>query len=228
MRVHWIQHADHEGLGCIGPWLKQQGHTVTHSNLSAGDSLPAADRFDWLIVMGGPMNIYEHERHPWLEPEKRIIHDACVMNKRVLGICLGSQLIADVLGGPVTKNPHDEIGWFDVTLSEDGRQSPFFNGFPDRFPSFHWHGDTFAIPPGCRNLASSPACRNQAFAWGKRVLGLQFHPEVTLEDARRWLALETPLPQRYVQSAAEILGSPERFDQANRLMIRLLEKLADA
>ncbi len=224
-RVHWLQHAEHEELGCIGPWLKQRGHRVTHTRLYAGEPLPGTAEFDWLIVMGGPMNIYEHEPYPWLIPEKTLINDACVTKKKVLGICLGSQLLADVLGGRVSKNPSTEIGFFDIHLTNVERRSHVFNDFPQVFNAFHWHGDTFAVPPGTENLIKSDACVNQAFVWGDRVVGLQFHLEVTAADARRWLALEDLKPERYVQPAAEILRTPARFDLNNALMIRLLERM---
>lgn len=226
MRVHWLQHAEHEGLGCIEPWLRARGHRVRGTRLQRGEDLPAVDDFDWLIVMGGPMNIYEHDRHPWLIREKFLIRDACV-TKKVLGICLGSQLVADVLGGKVNQNGEPEIGWFDVLLNDEARQSRLFSDFPDTFQAFHWHGDTFQVPPGATPLMSSEACARQAFSWEEgRVLGLQFHLEVELEDARRWLETDAPEPRRYVQAAAEILREPARFEENRRLMHRLLERLA--
>ena len=227
MRVHWLQHAEHEGLGCIEPWLRERGHRLRGTRLQRGEELPAVDEFDWLIVMGGPMNIYEHDRHPWLIREKFLIRDACVKKKHVLGICLGSQLVADVLGGAVSQNDEPEIGWFDVTLNDEARQSEYFSDFPATFAAFHWHGDTFSIPKGATPLMSSAACARQAFSWGDgRVLGLQFHLEVELEDARRWLATDAPEPRRYVQTAAEILRDPARFAENRRLMHRLLERMA--
>lgn len=227
MRVHWLQHAEHEGLGCIEPWVRERGHRLTGTRLQRGEELPATDEFDWLIVMGGPMNIYEHDRHPWLIREKFLIRDACVKKKKVLGICLGSQLVADVLGGQVTRNAEMEIGWFDVDLNADVAKSPLFTDFPSTFTAFHWHGDTFSYPPGATPLMSSRACSRQAFTWGEgRVVGLQFHLEVELEDARRWLAEDAPAPQRYVQGAEEILRDPARFAENSRLMRLLLERLS--
>jgi GMP synthase-like glutamine amidotransferase len=223
MRVHWLQHAAHEELGCIAPWLAARNAHVRRTRLYDGDSLPAVTDFDWLIVMGGPMNIYEHDRYPWLIPEKKLIRDACVTDKKVLGVCLGAQLLADVLGGRTSQNRHQEIGFFDVSLTEEGEKSRLFTGFPPSFPAFHWHGDTFALPHGAPNLLKSDACVNQAFAAGDRRLGLQFHLEVTYEDAQRWLAVDAPAPDRYVQPAAEILRDPERFAQNNRWMERILE-----
>ncbi len=227
MRVHWLQHAEHEGLGCIEPWLRARGHRLTGTRLQRGETLPEAGEFDWLIVMGGPMNIYEHDRYPWLIQEKFLIRDACVMKKKVLGICLGSQLVADVLGGKVTQSAEPEIGWFQVELNENSSKSPLLSDFPMAFEAFHWHGDTFSYPPGATPLMSSAACSRQAFSWGDgRVLGLQFHLEVEFEDARRWLAEDAPEPQRYVQDAKEILREPARFAENSRLMRLLLERLS--
>lgn len=228
MRVHWLQHAEHEELGCIAPWLAARNDHVRRTRLYDGDPLPAVTDFDWLIVMGGPMNIYEHDRYPWLIQEKKLIRDACVTNRKVLGICLGAQLLADVLGGRVTQNRHVEIGFFGLSLTDEGASSQLLAGFPDGFPAFHWHGDTFAMPHGSRNLLKSDACVNQAFAVGSRQLGLQFHLEVTHADAQRWLDVDAPAPDRYVQPAAEILRDADRFAENNRWMDRILERFVAA
>jgi GMP synthase-like glutamine amidotransferase len=214
MRVHWLQHAEHEDLGCIAPWLAARGAHVSMSSLWAGDPLPALSEVDALLVMGGPMNIYEHDAHPWLVPEKAFIRAAIDAGRPVLGICLGSQLIADVMGGPVTRNAHPEIGWFDVELNAEGRRSPLFSGWPDRFCAFHWHGDTFAIPPGASNLMSSEACAHQGYVIGDRVVGLQFHLEVTAADARVWFEHGVPRPKRYVQTPDVILSDHTRASAA--------------
>lgn len=224
MHIHWLQHAEHEDLGCIAPWLAARSAQVSMTPLHRGEPLPASPDFDALLVMGGPMNIYEHEAHPWLVAEKQLIREAIDAGRKVLGICLGSQLIADVLGGPVTRNAHSEIGWFDVKLNTEGRAHPALADWPDRFAAFHWHGDTFAIPPGARNLMSSEACANQGFAIDEQVIGLQFHLEVTAADARRWLAEEIPAPARYVQKPSVILEKIDRFALNNRLMLQLLER----
>jgi GMP synthase-like glutamine amidotransferase len=228
MRVHWLQHAEHEELGCIAPWLAQRNFRVRRTRLHDGEPLPHTDEFDWLIVMGGPMNIYEHDRHPWLIREKKLLRDACVTDKVILGICLGAQLLADVQGGKVIQNRYQEIGWFDVSLTEEGRRNTLVAEMPAQLPVFHWHGDTFAIPPGCQNLMKSDACVNQAFALSGRRLGLQFHPELTHADALRWLAVDAPQPDRYVQPAEEMLREPVRFARMNRWMDHILGRLAGA
>lgn len=226
LRVHWLQHADHEGLGCIGPWLARRGYRMTATRLQRGERLPAVRDFDWLIVMGGPMNIYEHDRYPWLAEEKVLIRDACVTHKKILGICLGAQLLADVLGAKVTRNDEAEIGWFPVELTEEGRDCQIFETFPEQFDAFHWHGDTFSLPKAARNLIKSDACVNQAFVLGRQV-GLQFHLEVRAADVKRWLGEDTPAPGRHVQSGEEMLREPARFRLNNRLMRELLDRMAE-
>lgn len=228
MKVHWLQHADFEDLGCIAPWLAARGDTVTHTRLYAGEAPPTADTFDFLIVMGGPMNIYEYDAHPWLKAEKALIKDAIAAGKRVLGICLGSQLIADVLGGPVTRNAHTEVGWFPVQMNASASQSKLFSGFPDRYMAFHWHGDTFSIAPGARLLASSEACAHQAYDYGNRVAAIQFHLEVTAANARDWFEHERPALDTYVQAPESILSDLARFADNNRLMIQLMENLTSS
>jgi GMP synthase-like glutamine amidotransferase len=226
MRVHWLQHVGFEDLGCIAPWLAARGCEVRCTRLYAGDPLPPPDSFDLLIVMGGPMNIYEHERYPWLQAEKVLIGAAVAAGKRLLGICLGAQLIADVLGGPVTRNAENEIGWHPLERTAAGKASKFFSDFPERFTAFHWHGDTFAIPPGAQNLMRSAGCENQAYEVDGRIAAIQFHLEVTAANARVWFDLERPPPARYVQDADAILANLDAFAANNRLMLRLLERLA--
>ena len=228
MRVHWLQHAEHEDLGCIAPWLVAHGHTVTCTRLQRSEPLPSLTAVDWLIVLGGPMNIYQHDLYPWLVAEKQFIRAALQADKRVLGICLGAQLVADQLGGPVVSNKELELGWHPVTLTAAGRKAGAFKGFPDSFSAFHWHGDTFALPLGSEPLMHSAACANQAFAHGARVAGIQFHLEVTAANARDWFALERPAPGRYVQAPEAILAALPNFAENNRLMVLLLENLAAA
>lgn len=223
MRIHWLQHADFEGLGSIEPWLLAQGHRLAGTRLQRGEMPPEVAAFDALIVMGGPMNIYEYDRHPWLRTEKVLIRQAIDQGRRVLGICLGAQLIADVLGGPVTRNPELEIGWWPLALTDEGRAHPLTAGLPASFSSFHWHGDRYQLPPGALRLATSAACAEQAYAWdGSRVLGLQFHPEVTPVQANEWFRHESVTPSRWVQSAPTILADQAAFAANTRLADHLL------
>ncbi len=231
VRVHWLQHAEHEGLGSIEPWLKARGHQITRTRFHLDERLPQANDFDWLIVMGGPMNIYEEAAFPWLRDEKRLLKAALESGKRVLGICLGAQLIADQLGGPVTRNPHQEIGWFPIRREAGAAHSGLVADWPETFDVFHWHGDSFALPPGALHLASSAGCRNQGFQYGRRVLGVQFHLEITAPDLAEWLRVPDNhelRPAPYVQRPAEMQADTGRFTRLNERMTKVLEKLEAA
>lgn len=223
MRAHFLQHVPFEGLGSIGPWLEARGAEVTASRLHAGEDLPHVDDFDWLIAMGGPMGANDDDRFPWLAPERALLADAVAADKVVLGVCLGAQVLARALGAEVFKNAQPEIGWYPVEAVPGGAEPPF--GSP--IDAFHWHGDTFALPPGTVPLARSEACAHQAFALGRRVVGLQFHLEMTPAGVRALVQAcrDEIRAAPWVQSEREILGSHERFDLINRAMASTLDWL---
>jgi GMP synthase-like glutamine amidotransferase len=228
VRVHWLQHAREDDLGCIAPWLAARGHTVTRSGFYEGDVAPALSEFDALLVMGGSMNIDEESQHAWLVDEKIFLR--AVLNdssKRVFGICLGAQLIAEQLGAKVGRNRVAEIGWFDVTLTNAGRAFAPLSEWPARQPFFHWHGDVFELPAGAVRLAYSEACDQQAYAFDDgRVVCLQFHPEVTSASVRVWLehADTHPAPGAFVQAATAMRDDIGKFAAANRLLVDLLDR----
>lgn len=209
MKIHCLTHVPFEDAANIQTWADSRGHTLHYTHLYNHEPLPAMKDFDFLAIMGGPMNIYEHDAYPWLEMEKQFISRAVEAGKKVLGVCLGGQLIADVLGGKVTKNQHPEIGWHPIRLTPEARRLPLFAEFPEELTVFHWHGDTFAIPPRAIHLASSRACTNQAFLYGSTVLGLQFHLEYSEQSIRAMLenCPNELIPSLYVQSANAIQGN---------------------
>ncbi len=223
MKIHAVIHGTSDGLGAIADWARLRGHEVTETHLYRDEVLPPLDAFDFAILMGGAMNIYQHRDFPWLVSEKQWLAAAIAQGRRVLGVCLGGQLIADVLGGKVVQNPVKEIGWFPVrTLA---RLAPFAH-FPERAPFFHWHGDTFTLPPGAVRVAESEACANQAFLVGDRVVGLQFHIEVTPESVAAFITGgEGELQSApFVQTSDEVLRTPEGF--APDALTGLLDSLA--
>ena len=228
MRIHSLQHVPFEGLGSMAEAFQRRGYKITTSHLYAGDTLPAVEDFDWLVVMGGPMGVHDEERYPWLTAEKTLIRSAIDAGKRILGVCLGAQLMAHVLGAAVTRNPCREIGWFPIHATEGARASPWGGVFADQPLVFHWHGDTVATPPGAVNLASSGACRHQAFALGTRVLGLQFHLETTEESAEALLThcADELDGSEWVQDAEAIRADPNRYPAINRLMERVIDVMA--
>ena len=215
MRLHYLQHVPFEGLGTIESWAKANGYQITMTRLFDQDPLPMVDDFDWLIVMGGPMNIYEEGKYQWLVHEKLFIEECLKKNKFILGICLGAQLIADVLGGKVVKNTEKEIGWFPVSLTgEAQKDSVFFKGIPSSFMAFHWHEDRFNLPKACTRMAESEGCFHQAFGYGGRVVGLQFHIESTCEGVMelvRHCGGEF-LTGRYVQSPDDMVSKAVYFN----------------
>lgn len=219
MRIHYLQHVPFEDLANIEAWAKKKGHDVTRTMLFQDEPLPALDNFDWLVIMGGPMNIYEHDKYPWLVREKEFISRAIAADKIVLGICLGAQLMADVLGGKVRRNEQKEIGWFPVRLTADAMRSPVFRVLPEEFVAFHWHGDTFDIPPGAIRTAESQACRNQAFVIGKAV-GLQFHLESSMDSIDHLIlnCSDELKDGKYVQRPKELLSHLDRFPEIRILM----------
>lgn len=182
MRWSCLQHVPFEGPAYLDAWAKAKGHDLKRVEVWTGAGLPRAEEGDGFFVLGGPMNVYEEYRYPWLVPEKKLIAEVIAARKPILGICLGAQLISVVLGGTVTENPWKEIGWLPVRMTPVGRQALPFRDFPEQFMAFHWHGDHLSIPSGAVHAARSDACEEQAFIYAGRVVGLQFHLEFTEES----------------------------------------------
>lgn len=225
MNLHAICHAPFEGLSNISVWAKERGHSVTESHLDQTVFFPSHSHYDCLIIMGGPMGAYDEDVYPWLIDEKRFIDEAISKDKLIIGACLGSQILADVLGGRVYPQQEQEIGWFPVTLSAEGKNSPIFQGVPSSFTALHWHGDTFDLGKSCLHLAESECCKHQAFSYGKRVFGLQFHLELSETDAQA-LAEEDDLENKrgkYIQTPRDIFAAQETFIQANVVLYRVLD-----
>ncbi len=227
MRLHYLQHVPFENPGSILTWATKKGCSVTGTHLYHED-LPAQLDFDWLVVMGGPMSICDEENYPWLAQEKLFIREAIDSGKVVIGICLGAQLIVDVIGGKVTRNPHLEIGWFPVKLKEEAISSPLFSFLPEEPVVFQWHGDTFStLPEDAVCIAENDACPHQAFIYEERVFGFQFHLEATQETIENLLnhCKDEMLPGDFVQTQEELLSHPEYIKQDNQWMDMFLTQL---
>lgn len=228
MRAHYLKHVPFEGLGSMLPWFRDRGWEISLTELYGGQPLPPVDQIDWLIVMGGPMSVNDESKYDWLKDEKKFIGEALRAAKPILGVCLGSQLIANVLGSPVYKNPEPEIGWFPIQRSAEATTHNLGRLFPQQAEVFHWHGETFDLPHGTLHLARSQACENQAFAYGDRVLGVQFHLETTrqaLEDLTHGCADEL-IDRPFIQSANKMLSDHSRFTRLNSLLDPILQGLA--
>ncbi|EGW40769.1 type 1 glutamine amidotransferase, partial [Desulfosporosinus sp. OT] len=162
--------------------------------------------------------------------EKVFIREAISSGKVIIGLCLGAQLIADVIGGKVTQNPAKEIGWFPICLTEEARLSPLFSFFPQRPVVFQWHGDTFGVlPEDAQSIAKSDACQHQAFIYRKRVFGFQYHMENTLSIIKGLVknCAEEMVPDVYVQTSEELLAHPEYIEQNNQWMDMFLTQLEE-
>jgi GMP synthase (glutamine-hydrolysing) len=181
-RVAAIQHVSAEPLGTIAVALSAAGVEVDPVRVDLGDPIPETTAgLHGIVVMGGPMGVYEAEQHPFLRDELRLLSKAHEQGLPILGICLGAQLLAGALGSRVYPSGIREIGWYPITLTGEASRDALFRRTPQTFTGFHWHGDTFDLPPGAVRLASSKLTREQAFRAGPTSYGLQFHLEVTPE-----------------------------------------------
>ena len=182
-----IKHIDIEGPGTLGDFFKSRGEPFRIVELGAGEILPADPKvFKAVVVLGGPMNVDEEDRYPFLKPENEFIQKVLKVNIPFLGICLGSQLLAKAAGAKVVKSPVKEIGWYQIQLSTEGQKDPLFTGFKESDPIYHWHGDMFQIPVNAKLLASAQGCPHQALRVGHNAYGLQFHVEVTDRSIKEW------------------------------------------
>ncbi|ANY67196.1 hypothetical protein BBD42_12520 [Paenibacillus sp. BIHB 4019] len=230
MRIRCFQHVAFENPGGIAYWADKHGHELEITRLFAGDELPAHESWDWLVLLGGPMSVHDEAEYPWMQAEKRYIAEAIPSGKPVIGICLGSQFIAEALGAKVYVNEQKEIGWFPLKwLHSHGAypQDDLFKAFPEAPTVFHWHGETYDLPEGARRLASSAACLNQAFVYGEAVFGFQFHLEM-MENNIKLIAencghelVDAP----YIQMADRLLNASAEREQALVLLESFLNGL---
>lgn len=222
-RLLVFQHVPHEILGTLDPLLKDAGFRIRYVNFGrTPDARPDVSKYDGLIVLGGPMCISQAAAHPHLQTEIDAIRAAMELHKPLLGICLGAQLIAAALGARVHRNPVKEIGWYDVRPTPEAATDPLFRYFEQPTRIFQWHGDTFELPVGAVHLAASEACANQAFRFGDRTYGLQFHLEVDEALIQRWL--KTPVHVRELESLAPTITA-ERIRQETPLYINPAARL---
>jgi GMP synthase-like glutamine amidotransferase len=231
MRLLLMKHFDFDDPSSLAAWADRHGHSVLVAEPPYGFTAPALNDFDLLIILGGPMSAYQDELFPWLTAEKQFILSAVSAGKYVLGICLGAQLLAEVTGGRVYRNEQKEIGWHPVCRTN--LRHPLFDGVPEAFHSFQWHGDCFDIPEGGVPLAYSEACRQQAFAYGDRVLGLQFHLETSPACMETMLAQweDELVPAPYIQSRRSICEQSGRSAASFHILHQILnnfEKSFDA
>ncbi len=185
-----FQHVAHEILGTLNPLLKKQGLRIRYVNFERDPHAePDLEGYNGLIVLGGPMGVYESDKHPHLLREMKVIEQAMKKNIPVLGICLGAQMIASVLKADVKPHHKKEIGWSEINVTSHGREDRLLSHFQKSEKVFQLHGDSFDVPKSAVHLASSPVCEGQAFRYQQKVYGLQFHLEVDETMILRWLTL---------------------------------------
>lgn len=235
IRLHFFRHVPFESPAFIGDWAFANDYTFTETKFYEDNIRPPVSSFDWLIIMGGPMNVYEYRKYPWLKDEKAYIEKALKNRKIVIGICLGAQMLADVLGARVFKadgsgSGYKEIGWFPVRFLKANAPGAFADGLPNECTVFHWHGDTFDLPAGSVHLAESDGCRNEAFLYDNRVLGLQFHMEMGRQNVMNIIknCREDIKPGRYIQAPEEILKITGLYQKSARsVLYKILNLLRD-
>ena len=226
MKVHVLQHVPFEGLGSIESWLAEQNAVLSWTRFFEEPRLPPIKDIDLVIALGGPMSVNDEIDLPWLAEEKRFVREAVDAGKSVLGICLGAQLIASALGARVYPARNQEIGWFDI---EALPALPDAFTFPSTAKVFHWHGETFDLPPGAIRLARSEGCENQSFQLGAKVVGLQFHLETTPDSVEALIAKcrNELTGGAFVQTEARLRSaSPADYARINALMTGVLDHIA--
>lgn len=229
IRIHYFQHVPFEGLGSIAEWASANGHVLTSTQFFNNLNLPEMVEVDWLIIMGGPMGVYDERQYDWLVLEKQWIKKAVEAGKTVIGICLGAQLIAEVLCSKVYPNQNKEIGWYPIEFSNGALENKLFHGLDKVMTVFHWHGDTFDLPEKAICLASSKACKNQAFLFNEKVLGLQFHFEMT-ENALQIMIDNGSgelKPAPFIQTEEMILNNKSLIEGNKRVLFTILDRLAN-
>jgi GMP synthase-like glutamine amidotransferase len=227
MNIHILQHVPFEGAGSIGEWALAKGYPLTTTRLYAGEPFPALEQFDLLVIMGGPMSIHDEPQYSWLKGEKWFAGQVIDSGKPVLGVCLGAQLLAEVLGGEVYPGKQKEIGWFPIALDKDFTRHPLGAQLAPQMTVFHWHGETFTLPPGAQRIASSAACENQGFIYRDQVIALQFHLETTPFSAQSIIehCADELVDAPYIQSAEAIIGNSSHYAGINNTMRQILEYL---
>ena len=204
MHILVLQHVRVEHPGIFRQFLAEDGHSWDAVELDEGEPLPALDGYDALWVMGGPMDVWQVEDHPWLAAEKALIKEAVEgRGMPFLGLCLGHQLLAEALGGEVGPSQQPEIGVLDVQMTEIGAEGVWMDGLPPIFKALQWHSaEVTKLPPGAEVLATSPACAVQAMKWGPRAYSAQFHVEIEADTVANWAEIPA-----YAEALQKALGA---------------------
>lgn len=225
MKFHILQHVPFEGAARFLDWTTTHRAEVHYTRFYDVDwTLPSLDAFDALLVLGGPMGAYDMDKFPWLIDEINFLKEVIASGKKVIGICLGAQLLAKALGANVYPHSHREIGWYRI---QKVTAHPVFEDIPDPFTVFHWHGDTFDMPDDAIHLARSNGCEHQAYIWNEQVLGLQFHMEmgeINIHSLLLHFKNDLQPDQPFVQSAEDIVARLPQADVLRLYLNMLIER----
>jgi GMP synthase (glutamine-hydrolysing) len=217
-----FQHVPWEPLGTLNPLLKEAGFRIRFVNFGRHpDTVPKLDGYNGLVILGGPMAVYEADKIPHLQVEMRLIEEALKKNIPILGICLGAQMLASVLGSQVRKAPQVELGWYDVHLTEEGKKDQLLSSFHPTEKIFQLHQDMFDPPKTAVHLAWSQLCPGQAFRYGEKVYGFQFHLEADRAMIMRWL--NRPESKNFIHQSAGIMVAEQMEVETNLYIHRSLE-----
>lgn len=240
-KVLIVKHIPNEGPGLIGPFFEKQDWPIEIVDLSQGDRLPhTLDDLAAVVALGGPMNVYEEDKYPFLKKEDDFISRLIVEEIPFLGICLGAQLLAKACQGRVFRADAGELGWYNVSLTGEGARDTLFLGLTSRLTVFQWHDDTFEIPDGGKLLVQGKPCRNQGFKMGEFAYGLQFHMEVTPDMVEAWMEdlddavdvkkiIEGSMQKRETmeRQATTILSNFQRIIESSLRFRRILKQYLD-
>jgi GMP synthase-like glutamine amidotransferase len=229
MNIHIVMHASFEGPGNIVKWAEEKGHKLSYTKTWESALFPDFSQFECLIIMGGPMGVYDEEVYPWLKDEKQFIKKTIDASKSVIGICLGSQLIATCLGAKVFSNLQNEIGWFPIQLCTEASKDMLFKNILPEQIVFHWHGDTFDLPEGAMRIASSKITQNQGFIYKNNVLALQFHLEMSensIDEITKEVNVRL-IDSPYVQTAPDIRQGKIHIANNYHFLSLLLDRIEE-
>lgn len=224
MNILCITHADFETPGVIQNWALENNYSFKLEKPYKGDILSSIDNFDLLIIMGGPQNLQKLTNYPYLIAEIDLIKEAITKNKKVLGFCLGAQLISEALGIKTLSSPEKEVGVYPISLTLEGINDPLLKNMPKVFPVIHWHNDMPGIDDDSIILASSSGCPNQIIKYKNNVYGFQCHLEMTLNCIKKMIvaASEDLNPSKFTQTEEELLA--QDYTSVNNLMINILNQ----
>lgn len=218
MHIHYILHAEFELPGYIEEWAKKKGYRQTYSRPFANEPITTIDQFNMLVLMGGPQSPLKIDKFPYLKDEIQIVKQALKIKKRILGFCLGAQLIGEALEAKTEKSPNKEVGVFPIRLTSAGLKDPFCIGLPNEFHVMHWHEDMPGVPKNGEILAASKGCPRQLVRFNSTTYGFQCHPEIQLNNVKAMISHcpDDLSPGTFIQSKPDMLKA--NFDQINSYM----------